>query len=119
MTKTIRLRPPMGIAEEAAMDRGPLLAEAVVSAIHSSHDSFTLSIAFKNGKVALFASGSEEMLPLIRQQLYAQYPESEITEEKEEEAKECLTRELILEKPDLLPIKTYPAFVDHETRRLV
>ena len=65
----LRLRPPLLASEDADTDRGPLLAEAVLSALHSCHDLFTLQIASRGGKVGLADRGTEQALPVLRQQL--------------------------------------------------
>src|SRR5947209_4287532 len=104
----LRLRP---LPPAEPTDTSPLRMDSVLAALHSLHDPISLEIGFQNGLVALFIRAPETSASLVKNQLYAQFPDADITEEPGEALK-GITQHLALSHPDLFPIKRYPQFTD-------
>src|SRR4051812_14468735 len=120
MKYLLRLRPPLTTTDDGSIDRGPLLAESAIAALHSMHETFSLELASVAGKVGLYARTSAYSLPLLRTQLHAQYPDSEIEEVADKEVDgETLTRDLGLAEAEVKSLKTYKESQELLSRRLV
>ncbi len=120
MNALLRIRPPLQTTDDGSIDRGPLLAEAAISALHSLHEPFSLEIQELKGKTGLYARTSAHSLPLLRTQLHAQYPDAEIEEVADQESEsDVLTRDFGLDAPEVYPLKDYTLSTDNLSRRLV
>jgi hypothetical protein len=123
----LRIRPSLPDIKEVSADRGPLMTETALSALHSlsgSHATVNLEIGFTEGKIGLFARSEKRAAPLVESQLYAQFPDAEMEQErfdpflcKEDEV--VATSELTLSDPEIFPIKRYAQFVDLSTRQQI
>ncbi|MFH0770913.1 MAG: type IV secretion system DNA-binding domain-containing protein [Candidatus Peregrinibacteria bacterium] len=123
MPETILLR--VRAAQNEDNDRGPIYMEPAVAALHSLsgiHAKVGLSISMaRDGKIAFFIRGTERGVRLAESQLYAQYPDVDIEQAKEDpfqlhEGEILVTRDLVLENPEPFPIKRHPQFDDLLTR---
>jgi hypothetical protein len=122
----LRIRPSLPDQDEVSASRGPLMMEAVLSSLHSLRGSepVCLEIGMSEGKIALFARSSMRASPLVESQLYAQYPDAEIEPVPSEtlaakDGEVVLTQELLLEEPEVFPIKRHPQYVDLATRQTI
>ncbi|TSC79147.1 MAG: hypothetical protein G01um101425_784 [Candidatus Peregrinibacteria bacterium Gr01-1014_25] len=123
----LRIRPSMPDPEEASANRGPIMMEATLSALHSlrgGNGRVSLEIGSAEGKVGLFAQMTQGAAPLVESQLYAQFPEAEIEQAptdlftpKNDEV--VVSTDLVLTESELFPIKRYPQFSDLMTRQSV
>ncbi len=126
-TVLLRIRPSLPTQDEISASRGPLMLETALSSLHSlgSKDSqMSLEIGLADGKIALFARSTASAAALVESQMYGQYPDAEIEvapsdlfEPKEGEV--VVYADLILEEPELFPIRRYPQFGDPVTRQAV
>lgn len=131
MTKTsdvlLRIRPSLPDVKEVSADRGPLMTETALSALHSlkgSHATVSLEMGFSEGKTGLFARSQKRASPLVESQLYAQFPDAEIEEEPKDpfavgKGEIVVMSELELTDTELYPIKRYAQFVDLSTRQQI
>ncbi len=88
---------------------------------------FSLEMAGINGVVYFFIRTTENFRNLVEAQVHAQYPNAEIMEVLDYaaplakmipgETYEIGGAELILDKPDFYPIRTYPAFEERQKER--
>lgn len=118
--------------------RNPRSMEEALNAIHGIHKSpdlleiyldgfiqpwFSMEIRARAGEVTFLMRVLEANSPIIQAAIYAQYPDAEIEEVKEdymdifpqkdlEKTYDCWGTEEILDKPDFWPIKTYIDFED-------
>ena len=100
------------------MKRGPLLMELAFAALHSLRKhTVSLEIGNLDEKIAFFARAPKKIAPIVESQIYAQYPDIDVTEisstaldPKGEEA--AYTMELVLNQPPMFPIKRHPQFDD-------
>lgn len=115
--------------------KSPKAAEHIFAALHGiyspikwkdkffkgkMHDWFSFEIAGAQGEIHFYIRTPEQYKTLVQSQIYAQYPDSEITEVNDDYADwfpsapddkyDLLGSELILNKEDVFPIKTYPEF---------
>lgn len=86
--------------------------------------SYSVEIIGREGKIQTFIRTQDKYRNLIESQIYAQYPDTEISEAEDyinilpadipnQEYDVCGT-ELILTKPDAYPIRTYPVFFEEK-----
>ena len=123
----LRIRPSLPLPDEVSANRGPLMMETALSSMHSlskSDGHVCLEIGFADGKIGLFARSNKHSSALVESQLYGQYPDSEIEiaptnlfDPKEGEV--VVYADLVLEEPEVFPIKRYPQFADPGTRQSV
>lgn len=120
----LRIRPSLPDKDEVTASRGPLMMETILSALHSLHGKggVSLEVGTSDGVISLFTRSSKRASPLVESQLYAQYPDAEIEEERKDpfvpgEGEVVFTAELQLTDPELFPIKRHPQFVDMTTRQ--
>ena len=106
-------------------ERSPLYAEPAIAALHAlkgRHGRVSLEIGMgRDGKISFFARGDERALLLAESQLYAQYPDIDITRLAEDpfalgEGEEMLSLDLVLADPEVYPIKRHPQFDDMLSR---
>lgn len=125
----LRLSPPKDPG------KSPKAAEHIFSALHGIYspvkwkdrffkgkipDWFSFEIAGTQGEIRFYIRTPEQYKTLVQSQIYAQYPDSEITEVADDYADwfpsapdnkyDFTGSELILNKEDVFPIKTYPDF---------
>src|SRR3989338_2653614 len=80
-TVLLRIRPSLPLPDEVSANRGPLMMETALSALHSlehREGHVTLEIGLAEGKIGLFARSSQAASALVESQLYGQYPDAEI-----------------------------------------
>lgn len=126
-TVLLRIRPSLPDPEEVSANRGPIMVESILAALHSLRGAdavISLEIGSAEGKVALFARANASAAPLLESQIYAQFPDAEIDilqsdpfQTKEGEI--VAVSDLTLTDPELFPIKRYPQFSDLTTRQNV
>lgn len=85
---------------------------------------FSLEIVSQGGTIHFFIRTQSQFRDLIESQLYAQYPQAEIFEIEDyvsnlpaiipDQDYDILGSEIILEKPDAYPIRTYPVFFEEK-----
>lgn len=90
---------------------------------------FSFEIAGIDGMVYFFIRTPEQFRNLVEAQIHAQYPDAEITEVLDyatpfaskvpSKTYDISGTELILDKDNYLPIRTYPAFEEKETEKRV
>jgi len=90
---------------------------------------FSLEIAGIDGAVYFFIRTPEQFRALVEAQIHAQYPDAEITEVLDyagplinkipSKTYDISGTELIFDKDDYMPIRTYQAFEEKETERRV
>lgn len=121
------MRPPLPDPEEEGAGRGPLMMEAVLSALHAlrGRDAHvSLELGNSGGKVGLFIRASRRAAALVQSQLYGQYPEAEIEEVPATlfdpaKGEEAVMTDLSLANPDVFPIRRHTQFVDLVSRQAV
>lgn len=126
-TVLLKIRPSLPTQDEISASRGPLMMETALSALHSlgkSDGPIALEIGVADGKIALFARSSALASALVESQLYGQYPDAEIDnvsvhifEPKDGEV--VVYTDLVLDGPEVFPIKRYPQFGDPVSRQAV
>jgi hypothetical protein len=82
-TVLLRIRPALPDPEDKSGNRGPILMEPAISAMHylkKGQDVVSLEIGFYQGKICFFARCTRASVGLIESQLYAQYPDIDIEE---------------------------------------
>lgn len=127
MQSLLRIRPSLPDPEEASANRGPLMMETALSALHSlkkTDGRISMEIGMSEGKIGLFVRANEQGRSLVESQMYGQYPDAEIDLELKDifaakEGEIVATAELQLTDPELFPIKRYPQFSDLMTRQNV
>ena len=63
------------------MKRGPLLMELAFAALHSLRKhTVSLEIGNLDEKIAFFARAPKKIAPIVESQIYAQYPDIDVTE---------------------------------------
>lgn len=85
---------------------------------------FSIEIIGREGKIHIFVRTPERFRNLVESQLYAQYPDAEIFEAEDyvndlpkdipNKEYDIWGTEIILEKPDAYPIRTYPVFFEEK-----
>ena len=115
--------------------KSPKAAEHIFAALHGIYspvkwkdkffkgkvpDWFSFEIAGTQGEIHFYIRTPEQYKTLVQSQVYAQYPDSEITEVSDDYADwfplvpddkyDLLGSEFILNKEDVFPIRTYPEF---------
>ncbi len=108
----------------AENERGPLYMDQVLAALHHGNPHrlpVTLAFVRVAGEVTLCCRFPELLRAILEGQLYAQYPDANLTTLADDAvastpATETWTAELHL-KPDLFPIKRYPQFEDTLNRQ--
>jgi hypothetical protein len=102
------------------------MMETILSSLHSLHGKggVSLEIGTSDGVIALFSRTSKRASPLVESQLYAQYPDSEIEEERKDpfvakEGEVIYSAEMHLSDPEVFPIRRHPQFVDMSTRQQI
>jgi Type IV secretion-system coupling protein DNA-binding domain len=123
----LRIRPSLPDKDEVSANRGPLMTETVLTALHSLGGidaEMSLEIGVNAGKIALFARSTQGASPLMESQLYGQFPDAEIEFVKPElfEAKEgevVISADLSLSSLELFPIKRYPQFSDLTSKQSI
>lgn len=126
-TVLLRIRPSLPTQDEVSASRGPLMMETALSALHSlgvSDGPVSLEIGVADGKIALFARSSMVASALVESQLYGQYPDAEIdnvpvTLFEPKEGEVVVYTDLVLDGPEVFPIKRYPQFGDPVSRQAV
>jgi hypothetical protein len=116
----LRIRPSLPDKDEVSANRGPLMMEAVLSALHSLQGTsgrIGLEMGVSGGKIGLFARGTRDSAPLLESQFYGQFPDAEIEFVSPDmftaqEGEVVITADLHLSDPELFPIKRYPQFSD-------
>ena len=100
--------------------------ETILSSLHSLHGKggVSLEMGTSDGVIALFSRASKRASPLVESQLYAQFPDSEIEEERKDpfvaNGEEVIySAELLLSDPEVFPIRRHPQFVDMSTRQQI
>lgn len=102
-------------------ERGPFYAEPAIAALHALRGvdrvvSLEIGVT-REGKIGFFVRGSERALQLAESQLYAQYPDCDITRITEDpfaltSQEEVFSLDLELVDPEVFPIKRHPQFDD-------
>ncbi|MDD5751491.1 MAG: DUF87 domain-containing protein [Candidatus Peribacteraceae bacterium] len=102
-------------------ERGPLYMEPVIAALHSlkgrdARVGLEIGVG-RDRKIALFVRASENAVGLIESQLYAQFPDIDIEQLREDPFvtgtdEEVVFVDLKLHAPEILPIKRHPQFDD-------
>lgn len=123
----LRVRPSLPDQDDATANRGPLMFETALSALHSLKGSdgvVSFDMGLAEGKIGFFVRGSRRAASLAESQLYAQFPEAEIEPAREElfvlrPGEIIVTADLALTDPELFPIRRYPQFTDTSTRQSV
>ncbi len=124
----LRIRPALPDPEDKlSAARGPLMMEAVLSAVHSlkgAEGTVGLEIGVSEGKISLYVRSTRPAAAMIESQLYAQYPDAEIEEVPvdlldPQPGEEAVFADLSLSGPEVQPIKRYPQFIDLVTRQHV
>ncbi len=102
------------------------MMETILSSLHSlsGKDTVGLEIGLSQGKIGLFARASQNAAPLLESQLYGQYPDAEIELVPADlfapkEGEVVVSTDLVLEGPEIFPIKRYPQFSDLATRQTI
>jgi len=83
---------------------------------------FSIEIIGREGEITIFVRTPDKFRNLVESQIYAQYPDAEISEAEDyvenlpkdipNEEYDIWGTELILNKPDAYPIRTYPVFFE-------
>src|SRR3989338_3284168 len=123
----LRIMPSLPDPDEVSAGRGPLMMEAVLSALHSlakKDARISLEVGLADGKVSLFVRAPRSAAALVESQLYGQYPDSEIEEVSPElfaakPGEIVVSCDLLLANPEIFPIKRYPQFMDLSTKQSV
>ena len=123
----LRIRPNLPDPDEKNAERGPLMTETALSAVHSltrKQGKVVLGIGMADGKIGLFCRSTSKAASLVENQMYAQYPEAEIDEAeldlfRAKEGEIVATAELSLAAPDVFPIRRYPQFAEMVSRQSV
>lgn len=123
----LRIRPSLPDQDEVSANRGPLMTETVLSALHSlkgADGRIGFEIGSAAGKISLYARGTPSAAPLLESQLYGQFPDAEIEFVNPElfDAKEgeiVLSADLTLSAPEMFPIKRYPQFSDLVSKQAI
>lgn len=126
-TVLLRIRPSLPDQDEVSANRGPLMTETVLSALHSLRGDdgrISLEMGTSAGKISLYARGSKNAAPLLESQFYGQFPDAEIEFVQSDifEAKEgeiVISAELTLQAPEMFPIKRYPQFSDLTSKQSI
>ncbi len=126
-TVLLRIRPSLPTQDEISASRGPLMMETALSALHSlskKDGPISLEIGVADGKIGLFARSSTSAASLVESQLYGQYPDAEIENASPDlfnpsEGEVVVYTDLVLEEPEVFPIKRYPQFGDPVSRQAV
>ena len=118
------------------IETGPIVAEQIFSTVHGiygklsffhrlfgyAQDSVSFEIASIDRTIRFFVAFPEKLRNLVEGQIYAQYPDAEISEMEdyafidEEKTKNAVGAELGLTDADIFPIKRYTQFEDKLTR---
>jgi len=123
----MRIRPALPDPEDKTGNRGPILMEPAISAMHylkGADGIVGLEIGFYQGKVCFFARCTRAAAGLIESQLYAQYPDidiepvpADIFEPKAGES--VFFTDLEFTDPEVYPIKRHPQFDDLLSRQTI
>ncbi len=117
-------------------ETGPIAAEHIFSTLHGIQSSFSLfqrlqgyssdhvsfEIASINRSIKFYVAFPEKLRNLVEGQIYAQYPDVEIEDCPDYSVlsptmkEKAMGVELMLNEPDVFPIKRYPQFEDKLTR---
>jgi len=123
----LKVRPALPDPEDTRSNRGPLLMEPAISAMHSLRDRgamVSFEIGSFRGKICFFVRAHRRAVALVESQLYAQYPDIDIEEMDpgllEPKAGESVaSMDLRLTNPEAFPIKRHPQFDDLLSRQTV
>ncbi len=124
-TVLLRIRPALPDPEDKSGNRGPILMEPAISAMHylkKGQDVVSLEIGFYQGKICFFARCTRASVGLIESQLYAQYPDIDIEEVPTtifdpKEGESVVYTDLAFTDPEVYPIKRHPQFDDMLSRQ--
>ncbi len=106
-------------------ERGPVFMEPAVAALHTAatgKEGMCLEIGLAtDGKIGLFVRGSEGAVSLAENQLYAQYPDIDVSQIGDDpfipkDGEKIVSLDLGLADPEVFPIKRHPQFDDLLTR---
>lgn len=111
----------------------PKSMEQIFSAFHAVSSSWlSLEIVGRGGDAHFYVRAPKKYKHLIEASIYAQYPETEVNEIRDEddytkimprhlpnERFEINALELVLKNPDPYPIRTYPAFEEIDEERVI
>ena len=126
-TVLLRIRPALPDPEDKAGNRGPILMEPAISAMHylkKGQDMVGLEIGFHEGKVCFFARCTRASAGLIESQLYAQYPDIDIDEVPQDifepkKGESVVYTDVVFTDPEVYPIKRHPQFDDLLSRQTI
>ncbi len=126
-TTLLRIRPSVPDQDDVTSERGPLMMETVLSALHSlkgGDAKIGLEIGFSGGKIGLFSRSTAKAAALVESQLYAQFPDAEIEQETTDpfavrDGEVVLSVDLALTEPEVFPIKRHPQFIDLSSRKTI
>ncbi len=126
-TILLRIRPSLPDPDEVSAHRGPLMMETALSTLHSlsaSKGKLSLEMAMSDGKIGLFMRANPKAAALIESQIYAQYPDAEIENAKQEsllpkKGEIVAWTDVRLTDPEFFPIKRYTQFTDPGSRQSV
>lgn len=113
-TTLLRIRAP----RNQSLERGPILMEQAIAAMHSLGTPITLTIANVGGSIMFLVAVQAEDLPIVEAQLYAQYPDCDI-EEIHSEMPTHSKANLSLISPGIFPIKRHPQFEDRLNKQTI
>ena len=114
----LKIRPAKIKEETMIIKRGPLLMEQAFAALHNlGTHCLSLHIGTLDGKICFFARTKKHIAPIVENQIYAQYPDIDVTEIdpsclEPKEGEEVLCTVLRLSAPTMFPIKRHPQFDD-------
>lgn len=105
-------------------ERGPLYMESVFAAMHSlggKSGHVCMELGMTDHKVGLYARTTPEASTLLESQVYAQYPDTDIEHLQVDpfalqEGEQVVSAEIVLDGPEIFPIKRHPQFDDLLTR---
>lgn len=94
--------------------------ESAIAALHSLEREdvpVSFEIGMSEGQVGLYIAATANASPLIESQLYAQYPDTDIEQERADpflprKNEQVLSIDLVLSDPEIFPIKRHPQFDD-------
>lgn len=119
MSDTILKIRPAKIKEETSLvKRGPILMEQAFAALHNlGTHILSLHIGTLDGKICFFARAKSTIAPIVENQIYAQYPDIDVTEIdskllEPKAGEEVFCTEICLSAPTMFPIKRHPQFDD-------
>lgn len=120
------------------IETGPIIAEQIFSTIHGivkklsfwdrirgiNQEKLSFEIANVGGRISFFIYFPSKLRNLVEGQIYAQYPNVEITEVQDYSSlnrpdfdiNSAMSMELGLQTADIFPIKRYPQFEDKKAK---